>query len=572
MAALAPVLPAQDIDTVLFDSAERRPATLLDQIDRPDERRALVELAALADPAERLRAAEQFLARYPDSWLLVLASEAAAKAAIALRDVPAAERHAAFALRLMPENPLLLAPLASLRREAGRLEEARANARLVIEYLDRFAAPVTIPAAEWGPLEQRVRFVARDILGGPAEQASSAMLRVPARYAGSEACRGCHAGEHANWRHTGMANMLRPYAAGIVFAKPGVFENSLRMLVDRGRHHVEVRDAAGRWQRFRVDYVIGSKWQQAYATRAADGGIHVFPAQYNRLLGRWVNYWKHIDPPDAARGTIARFPSLSPETNYQRNCAPCHTSRLRAAEPHAVFAEPGVHCESCHGPSAPHVAAARAGERVARRAQDPPVSFRGLDARRYVEICSQCHMQSGLLRRGPAGELNHSDDAIQFVNRKKSRPLAEFSRKAFYRDGRFRETTFIGEAFLRTRCHREGQAHCGHCHNPHPADAARNPVSLKFAPDADGMCTQCHGATRPHARHAASEAGARCVNCHMPRIMNSLLFQARTHEIGIPDAAMNARFGQRESPLACRLCHDDERYRSGISGTAVEGR
>jgi hypothetical protein len=42
----------------------------------------------------------------------------------------------------------------------------------------------------------------------------------------------------------------------------------------------------------------------------------------------------------------------------------------------------------------------------------------------------------------------------------------------------------------------------------------------------------------------------------MPRIMNALLFQARSHQIDdIPDAAMAARFGQPESPNACLLCH-----------------
>jgi hypothetical protein len=42
----------------------------------------------------------------------------------------------------------------------------------------------------------------------------------------------------------------------------------------------------------------------------------------------------------------------------------------------------------------------------------------------------------------------------------------------------------------------------------------------------------------------------------MPKIMNSLLFLARSHQIDDkPDAAMTARFGQRESPNACLICH-----------------
>src|SRR5205085_1528988 len=131
-----------------------------------------------------------------------------------------------------------------------------------------------------------------------------------------------------------------------------------------------------------------------------------------------------------------------------------------------------------------------------------------------------------------------------------------------YKDGRFRETVFIVESFVRSACFRRGGAQCGACHNPHPADAARNPTSLKFAADPDRMCLGCHAkfAAQPeaHTHHAAGSEGSRCVACHMPRIMNSLLFQARSHQIDdIPDAAMTARFGSTDSPNACLLCHND---------------
>ncbi len=49
------------------------------------------------------------------------------------------------------------------------------------------------------------------------------------------------------------------------------------------------------------------------------------------------------------------------------------------------------------------------------------------------------------------------------------------------------------------------------------------------------------------------------MTCHMPRIMNSLMFKARTHQIDdIPDAQMTERFGQDDSPNACLLCHAEK--------------
>ena len=45
----------------------------------------------------------------------------------------------------------------------------------------------------------------------------------------------------------------------------------------------------------------------------------------------------------------------------------------------------------------------------------------------------------------------------------------------------------------------------------------------------------------------------------MPAIMNSLLFQAASHQVDdIPRADFTIRFGQKESPNACFICHRDK--------------
>jgi predicted CXXCH cytochrome family protein len=257
---------------------------------------------------------------------------------------------------------------------------------------------------------------------------------------------------------------------------------------------------------------------------------------------------------------------MSRATNYQINCAPCHTSQLASqtgSEKDMVFREASVNCEMCHGPSGRHVAALKEGKPYAKRAIDPPVDFSGIDHREYVAICAQCHMQSATREQGHHGEWDYAEDGDSFVCRYNRRPLAEFSGRAFYKDGRLRETTFIAEALMRTACYRRGQVHCGHCHDPHPADAAENPTSLKFRGQPDQMCLQCHanyGArVEEHSHHRASSEGSRCVNCHMPRIMNSVLFVARTHRIDDkPRAEDTLRFGQKDSPNACLLCHGEK--------------
>jgi predicted CXXCH cytochrome family protein len=661
----------QDIDTIVF-SQDRKPVTSLDQIEDAQERSTFLKLYQQRNIARKKRLAEAFLKRYPSSWLLAQVYEIAAKSAMDLEDYPAALAYGRESLRLLPENPLLLVPLANLQVKDGSFQEGAHNARKALEYLDRYARPAVIPEKTWPALARQLRASSHYALGRAAlteglsvnetremrldeavknlsrarvlnpddpeiayllglaylalgNRLSAAtefatltesagvwqkkareqlgklgevdLRKLPARlpaakqesagrtsqwhYAGSQACRSCHSSQHAAWKMTGMARMLRPYRPenimGDFSGKKKLDERSVhqpaRMWMDKDLAYFATRRADGSWEQYAVDYTIGSKWQQAYATRLPTGQIHVFPLQYNKLQGKWFNYWRIIDPPGSARADLDRFHRHSSPTNYQVNCAPCHTSQLRTEKPGSrepedlVFREAGVNCEMCHGPSGQHVAAMSAGKPYAKSASQPPVDFPRLDHRQYVAVCAQCHMQSAIHEPGPRGEWNYSESGESFIARYLSRPLTEFSHRISYKDGRLRETTFIAEAFLRTACYDRGQAHCGHCHDPHPADAAANPSSLKYADRPDLMCLQCHtrlaGKVQAHTRHAEASEASRCVTCHMPRIMNSVLFLARTHQIDdIPRAENTLRFGPTESPNACLICHQnrDEKW------------
>ncbi len=414
----------------------------------------------------------------------------------------------------------------------------------------------------------------------PAPRASP-----PGAYAGSAACGPCHAAEFRNWKATGMAKMFRPYSAGDVmgrFSGEEILGGSARTGAENGQRFIELRDAdSGKWTRYRVDALIGSKWQQAYASKFPDGRLVVLPIQYSKVEGGWVNYWKIVDG-SSERSDIGHFQGAPDGALYQRDCAPCHTSQLRydgagASPVTAQFREGGIDCEMCHGPSQAHADAMRGGSHAGPRAisgAQPPVDFRKISAGQSVAICEQCHMQSLAHEPEAGGAVNYSRTAAPFYRAYSIHLLSDYARKVFYGDGRFRATTFIGEAFERSRCFREGGATCVSCHNLHPDDPARNQKSLKFAPDSDEMCLQCHQSLRDrperHTRHAPASEASRCVSCHMPRNMDALMFRARSHQIDeIPDAAMTARFGEPDSPNACLACHRDKNVRWLVDGMAA---
>ena len=357
-------------------------------------------------------------------------------------------------------------------------------------------------------------------------------------YFGSESCRGCHAEIYQQWQQSGMSKMFRTYAPQNVVGdfrndnefylgdeadyKSGKLELNpkrkrdlfAKMVVRENRHYFDIFQADGRWRSYSVDYTIGSKFQQAYATKLANGEIHVFPIQYNLLEKQWVNFWKTIDGPGSERADPRSWEKLDSSTSYQALCAVCHTSQLRNVKgagfdaKNLEFNEPGIDCEMCHGPSGGHVVEMTEHDYHPKDPLNPPVNFHGIDNRKFVAICAQCHMQSAIRNPGTNGELNYASTG-EFYGDRLQQPFGEFSRKGFYKDGRFRQTTFMVEALERSQCFRKGGVNCGTCHDPHSHDSASNPTSTRFHNQPDLMCTGCHDQFRDAAaisRHSPAPA------------------------------------------------------------------
>src|SRR5882672_3013145 len=167
-------LRAQDIDSV--PSLQRRnPANLADQIADDSERSAFLQLFRQAPPGEMRARAEAFLARYPQSAFLAQAYEVAARGCFDLGEYEKGLDYARQSLQLLPENPLLLVPVADVEARQNLNSAALDHAVEALNDLDRFAGPSSVREQDWPKLKQRLRSTANFAKGRALLQEAIAM-------------------------------------------------------------------------------------------------------------------------------------------------------------------------------------------------------------------------------------------------------------------------------------------------------------------------------------------------------------------------------------------------------------
>jgi hypothetical protein len=390
--------------------------------------------------------------------------------------------------------------------------------------------------------------------------------REPLRaYAGRKRCAECHREEHARWTKDWHARALSPATSEYVAGKydDAHFKGASSeawMSRKKGKYVMRTAGKDGTLATYAVDWVIGGKRMQDALTIQPDGRWQILPVYYHVTgKGEWVDYT------EAKQGGLgADHPFFW--TNFRRTanheCLDCHTSGLEVTYDRATrrmstrMIDPGVACESCHGPGARHA-----------ETQDPAdVLHPGkAPAEIGLALCGQCH--------GPRQPLYPMLDAAHhFVPGQ--RYEAHFMPHGivtgngrsgdFFADGRPSASSFEYQALIQSRCHLEGKATCLTCHTaPHAkeqdADEMKPPKdgSLKgTAREEASACLGCHApvfADQGHSHHRSPE-GQSCLGCHMPKVVTGVLDTFADHAIDIP---VPENTQNHEVPNACNLCHTD---------------
>ncbi len=147
-----------------------RTISIFDEIQDPQERSLFKELWNTSDPRLGKQRAIDFVERYPRSVALREAYEQAARASSMLGDDKEALEWGKRALRLLPENPLLLTMMADLAARHGQRELAETSGRQALRYLERALPPAAVSPDAWPQVRDGLRDLADFALGRTAEE------------------------------------------------------------------------------------------------------------------------------------------------------------------------------------------------------------------------------------------------------------------------------------------------------------------------------------------------------------------------------------------------------------------
>lgn len=372
--------------------------------------------------------------------------------------------------------------------------------------------------------------------------------------AGSRSCRECHQQFYELWAtsHHGLA--MQPYTDE--FANRNLTPSRTPVRIGKNTYVPCIRTNEG-WvleeksdgrMRHRIVHVMGGRNIYYFLTPTERGRLQTLPIAYDVRTREWF---------DTAASGVRHFPGAEsdfplhwtdPAYTFNTSCYSCHVSQLAknydlSTDTYRTrWAEPGINCESCHGPGQEHVDICQS----AKAGQTPEdlriISTRSFSTEQTNAMCNSCHAKmSPVSASFVPGErfFDHFD-------------LITLEHPDFYPDGRDLGENYTMTTWLMSPCVKSGQLDCTHCHTSSGRYRFRN------AKNPNASCLPCHQErvenVADHTHHDANSTGSKCVLCHMPTTEFARMTRS-DHSMRPPMPAATLKF---ESPNACNLCHEDE--------------
>ncbi|MBM4062778.1 MAG: ammonia-forming cytochrome c nitrite reductase subunit c552, partial [Planctomycetes bacterium] len=296
-----------------------------------------------------------------------------------------------------------------------------------------------------------------------------------------------------------------------------------------------------------IAHVMGGKNVWFLLTPWQRGRLQVLPIAYDVQQREWYDTTRSMVR-HAGHTNDAPLPWTDPLLTFDTSCHGCHVSQLQSNYDLATdsyrttWQEPGINCETCHGPCGEHVRRCEAAAGGKPPADLALVRYGDLDPGQRNASCGPCHAKGSAIT--PAfvpGEafFDHRD-------------VATLEDPDFHPDGRDLGENYTWTGWLMNACVRGGELDCLHCHTSSGRDrfaAAERRNEACLPPHEERVRDAA-----AHHRHPAGKPGSFCVDCHMPKTSFARMVRS-DHSLRPPAPAATAAFG---SPNACNLCHADK--------------
>lgn len=371
---------------------------------------------------------------------------------------------------------------------------------------------------------------------------------APNVFAGSQRCRECHASFHKLWADSFHGLALQPFTpalgARLSPQTSPISAGKFSFQIDLQRGVLSETGPEGRTD-YSIRQAAGGKNVYYFMTLLERGWLQVLPVAYDVRRKEWYDTTASAVRHFTGRQDHALYWKERPLT-FNTSCYNCHVSQLSKNYDPATdsykttWAEPGINCETCHGPAGQHVHWFK----KESSEKTPPANFnmvlpRKLTVDRRNDLCAPCHAKMSPVTDSFApGErfFDHFD-------------LVGFENPDFYPDGRDLGENYTETQWRTSPCAASGSLDCVHCHT------SSGRYRFSETANANDACLPCHNQqvanASAHSRHKPGSPGNRCVSCHMPATEFARM-RRTDHSMRPPTPAATLAF---QSPNACNGCH-----------------
>ena len=316
-------------------------------------------------------------------------------------------------------------------------------------------------------------------------------------------------------------------------------------LTDQGGAIIE-QSASGE-RRYPIEFTLGGKNIYYFLTPLDRGFLQVLPLAYDVREKSWLDSTRSMTMHEnVSRSEPVHWRDRA--LTFNTSCYGCHVSQIETNyvssddSYHSTWREPGINCETCHGPAGKHVRLYQAAQKSGNTPGELGlISFKDLSHSQRNDSCGSCHAKAALITGGFRTGDKFSDHFS----------LAAYENADYYPDGRDIGENYTYTSWSLSPCVKSGQLDCIHCHT--------SSGRYRFAKgDPNAACLPCHedrvkNATA-HSHHQADSAGNRCISCHMPMTYYAHMRRS-DHSMRPPAPSATIAY---HSPNACNICHADK--------------